>query len=140
MSVTTVARRIAVALSVCLSALIASSATDARRAPIGSYCSPTGDYCMGIFRQDGAILFGIDAFFGGRYSICVTDPLGDRQCKSFRLYSRGGKYRNLRSGQVRWFAAFGSSGPGVYRVAWYYPACDLCRRRPIGRVLRFRVN
>jgi hypothetical protein len=119
---------------------IVAAPAHAKRQPVSGYCTPSGDYCISVFRESGAILFGIHAFFGGRYSICVTDPLADRECKSFRLHSIGGKYPDIRAGQVRWYDSFAVPGLARTESPGTTQPCAQCLGTPIGRVLKFTVR
>ena len=87
-----------------------------------SYCSPTGDYCVGVRKASGATLLSIASLaFSGNYRLCVTGPPG-RGCKSFRL---------KRSGQM-WISAvrFAAPSRGRYSATWFYGGNRL--GRPLG--------
>ena len=58
---------------------------------VDSYCSPTGDWCQGVFREGGHIKFRIDTFsFRGPYKLCVKPPKEPRECRTFKLVHKSG--------------------------------------------------
>jgi hypothetical protein len=82
-----------------------------------SYCSPSGDYCVGVRSTGSAFLLSIATFsFSGRYKLCVTGPAG-RGCKTFRL-RRNGK---LNASTIR----FTPPTSGRHRATWSYGGATL---------------
>jgi hypothetical protein len=98
---------------------------------IASYCSPSGDVCYGIFRDQSFIRFQLTlaARYFGRYRLCVRPPRGATLCKSFPVRRIGATY----GGVVRWQRQFPNRGNGVYRVTWRLGT------RPLGPTLRFTL-
>jgi hypothetical protein len=93
------------------------------------YCSPTGDFCTSTRRISGAVYLRLSTFsFSGPVKVCVTEPGGIRQCRTFRLRRRGSAWQL----NLRWRTYFSPAGPGRYRVAFF-----LGRTR-LGPVLDFR--
>jgi hypothetical protein len=117
----------ALALAVVLGALaLAPSAVAADR-----YCSPSGDFCTSTQRVTGAVYLRLSTFsFSGPVKVCVTDPNGNRQCRTFRLRRRGSVWQL----SLRWRSNFTPGGPGRYRAAFF-----LGRTR-LGPVLDFRLR
>lgn len=109
-------------------AFFASSSTP-RQKNRSSYCSPTGDLCMGVRRVDGALFLEIDTFarYFDRYRLCVRDPHGRQVCKGFPIHPSG----RFFASRVRWHANFPPGVPGRYRVTW------LRGSQPLGPVLSF---
>jgi len=110
--------------------LFAASAPAAPK-PVAAYCSPTGDFCQGIFRAKGRLRADISTFsFRGRYRLCLRSRMYGNQCRTFRLRRTGhGIYR----GRVTLSRHFRMRSAGRYSVLWRSP--DGYR---IGRKLRFR--
>jgi hypothetical protein len=95
-----------------LGALAAASPAAAQSA----FCSPTGDFCTAVVRQQDDAIFRIGTFaHRGRYRLCVTAPDGSRVCKRFRLRRDTG---GLFASRVRWSRHYPEKGRGIYRVRW----------------------
>lgn len=61
----------------------------AQAAPLDSYCSPTGDFCLFAKERAGQIKLGIRSFNDlGRYKLCVDPPRQRSQCKKSKLSRR----------------------------------------------------
>jgi hypothetical protein len=122
--------RLAVTAAAAALALLTVSAP--AEAVVDSHCSPTGDYCTGIFRPHGQITFKLATFsFSGPYRLCVN-RVGppERRCHRFHLEHHGGLYTD----KVGWKGHFADHSPGRYRVSWYAIGSRL------GPALTFRVN
>lgn len=80
------------------------------------YCSPTGDYCVGVNPkgQKATLSIVLAARYFARYRLCVTPPQGPRTCKSFPIRKVGAEF----SSTVRWEANYPNRGPGTYRAVW----------------------
>jgi hypothetical protein len=127
------ARRVARALGVsCLLALVAGgsaqAATQDRR--LTSYCTPTGDYCQGVFQRPGGTIYtDLTTFsYRGWIDVCITHTT--RVCRRAHLDAQGG---GLFRARTRWQAGYPDEGSGRYVVAWL----DAGGNR-IGRRLAFR--
>jgi hypothetical protein len=111
-----VAKRLALIL-VATAALVAVAAPASAQAPIDSYCSPTGDYCTGIFREGGRIKLRISTFsFTGSYTLCVHPRRGPRECHSFKLAR---KAMGIYASRIDFDRQF-SHTAGRYGVSWHY--------------------
>jgi hypothetical protein len=118
-----------VKLVVALGVLLAAGALTSSAAAASRYCSPTGDFCTSTQRISGAVYLRLSTFsFSGPVKVCVTEPGGIRQCRTFRLRRRGSVWQL----SLRWRTYFSPAGPGRYRVAFF-----LGRTR-LGPVLDFR--
>ena len=115
--------------------LIASAAVPAaaggaapKPVTVASYCSSTGDLCLGIFRKQGAIFLDLRAAarYFDRYSLCVRTPKGRTSCREFRLRRDGVFFAS----SVRWHTNFPAAGRGRYHVTWRL-------RAPLGPSLTF---
>jgi hypothetical protein len=92
-----------------------------------AYCSPTGDYCLGIRGSHGAALLSIATVaFRGTYRLCIDGPAG-YGCQSFRLRPQG---RGLFASTVRYEPAYN----GRYTASWFKGGGKL------GRSLFFHVS
>ncbi len=91
-----------------------SSASAAHR--IDSYCSPTGDYCTGIFREGGRVKFRIDTFSFRSYKLCVKPPRELSECRSFALARKTG---GLYGSKIDFGRVFSSHRNGRYAVSWH---------------------
>ena len=80
------------------------------------FCSQTGDYCTEtIESQRGKVFLELRSLsFNGRYTLCVTPPGGDTDCRFFTLRRNGDRYIS----HVGWEANFPDGGVGRYRVVW----------------------
>jgi hypothetical protein len=118
--------RAALVVAVVVAGVLAASAGAASR-----YCSPTGDYCTSTQRISGAVYLRLSTFsFSGPVKVCVTEPGGIRECRTFRLRRRGSTWQL----NLRWRTYFPPAGPGRYRVAFF-----LGRTR-LGPVLDFSLR
>lgn len=119
----------AVAVVCLLGGMNAGTASAVPR-PIAAYCSPTGDYCQGVFRQEGGLRARISSFaFSGRYQLCLHNRTYGRQCGRFRL--RKGPF-GIHRGSVGLARQFRFRAKGRYSVVWRLDG------NRIGRKLRFR--
>ena len=87
-----------------------------RRSTLDSYCSPTGDYCLGIKYKpnSGRVKFEITSLaFTGAYKLCVRGP-DSKTCRQFSLSQSGEGYAD----KVDWESKFGTQGEGTYLVTW----------------------
>lgn len=83
---------------------------------VDSYCSPTGDYCTGIFREGGRIKFRFSTFSFRSYKLCVKPPREARECKSFKLVRTSG---SLYGSKIDFGHVFSSQRNGRYAVSWH---------------------
>lgn len=98
--------------------------------PIDSHCSPSGDFCQGIFRKDERIKFDMAQFpFRGKYQLCVKPPRQKRSCGKFKWHRKTG---SLFRSRVDFARNFPSKGRGLYRVTWRVDGTK------VGKTLRFR--
>jgi hypothetical protein len=119
-------KRLVLALSLCLvlGSLWSSSAGAAPR-PLDSYCSPTGDFCIGVFGPKANPEFRLQTFsFTGQYKLCVKQVGYDRQCGYWKLqYGPKG----TRKSYVVLKKSFFLEGAGDYTVSAYYENSQLGR-------------
>lgn len=128
--------RLAALLLAGLGLLAATAPASAAYKPkryLARYCSPSGDLCYGIFRQErlDRIVFQIttqERYFRS-YRICVTTPTGARRCRNFPL----NRQTPIYGSHVYWRRYFGDHGPGVYQVSWRTQSGTR-----LGPTLRFR--
>ena len=80
------------------------------------FCSQTGDYCTETIKSErGRIFLELRSLsFNGRYTLCVTPPGGETDCRFFTLRRNGDRFVS----HVGWAANFPDGGPGRYRVVW----------------------
>ena len=103
--------RLQVALAAVLAVAMLVPATASGRS---SYCSPSGDFCQGAFRESGRTVLDFRTFsFRGTIEVCVTKRT--RVCRDSRLRRRGPLYVS----RVSWEGRFPNQGRGIYRVRWY---------------------
>lgn len=112
------------------------TADGAGRRPISTYCSPSGDVCFGVFRQNRVVLLELTAaaHYFSRYTLCVKGPgtgaARYTRCGSFPVFRQGG---STWGSTVRHARQYPHLGPGVYRVTWKLDG------RRLGPTLRFRL-
>jgi hypothetical protein len=123
--------RIILALAGVLVSLVMPSAASAGH-QLDSYCSPTGDYCTGVFASHGSISAILRTFsFRGTYRLCVRPP-GERfACRTFALRS---KAHGIYEGRVGLARQFGPLRRGRYAVRW------MSEGFAIGPTLHFRLG
>ena len=87
------------------------------------FCAQSGDYCTQTIKsQRGRIYLQLRSIsFNGRYTLCVTPPDGETECRFFTLRRSGDRFVS----QVRWAANFPDGGPGRYKVVWRLGAQQL---------------
>lgn len=105
--------------------LVGSGSAGAAKLPIDSYCSPTGDYCQGLFRQDGVRAKLSTFSFRGTYGICVRSRMTGRECKDFRLRRDS---NGIYQGSVGLARHFEIRPRGRYAVTWSYAGSRLGRK------------
>lgn len=95
---------------------------------IASYCSPTGDYCQGVFRTTGgSYYFDLRTFsFRGSVQVCVSRRT--RVCRSRALTPVG---QGVYQARIFWAGNYPNQGVGRYAVTWYWAG------NRIGRTLSF---
>ncbi len=97
-----------------------------------TYCSSTGDICVGANRVDGVRLLRISTF--GRYfsqvSICVDPPRGANKCVQQTIKRKDTFYGT----SVVWARAFPNHGRGTYFVRFY-----IRHGSRVGKLISFRV-
>jgi hypothetical protein len=102
---------------------------------IASYCSPSGDVCLGVMNRSGAVYLDLStvAHYFDRYRLCARAPgggsAGSLRCASFPVVRRGSEWGS----SVKYAGHFPVVGPGTYRVTWKLGA------HPLGPSLRFRL-
>jgi hypothetical protein len=113
-----------------LGGVLAADGEPARRTPLKTYCSPSGDLCYGIVRRSGAIYLELTTFekYFSTYRLCVTPPGARERCRRYAVRRQGRLYGSI----VRWRGNFPMTRAGVYRVAWKL-------RAPLGPALRIRL-
>ena len=83
---------------------------------LDSYCSPTGDYCTGVFASRGSVSTILRTFsFRGDYELCVRAPRESFDCRTFTLR---GKAHGIYEGRVGLAGQFGPLRRGRYAVRW----------------------
>ena len=110
-----------------LAALIAiasgTSTAQAAPKPVDSYCSPTGDYCQGIVRQNGRLRAKLSTFsFTGTYQLCVRTPRVGSDCNLFRLRRDS---NGIYQGSIGLSRHFNLRPAGRYTVTWRYSGSRL---------------
>lgn len=110
---------------VALAAVLAALLVPAARAADPSYCSPSGDVCIGIEHRGGDVYLQIVTYtlYFKRYRLCVRGPKG-KVCHTFAVSKSGENYAST----VSWKKSFPNQGPGLYRVTWQYSAKTLSFR------------
>lgn len=80
------------------------------------FCSQTGDFCTETIKSArGRIFLELRSVsFNGRYTLCVTPPGEETDCRFFTLRRSGDRFVS----HVGWAANFPDGGPGRYRVVW----------------------
>jgi hypothetical protein len=97
---------------------------------IDSYCSPSGDFCQGVFREGGRIKLKMSQFpLRGKYQLCVKPPRQAQSCNKFRWRKK--KMGVYRSG-VDFATYYPSKQKGLYKVRWRSSGSK------IGKTMRFR--
>jgi hypothetical protein len=82
-----------------------------------TYCSPTGDYCVGVGKRGSTALLSIATLaFKGSYRLCIAGP-GGRGCKSFALRRSGQMYAST--------VAFTPPSRGRWTASWFYGSTKL---------------
>jgi hypothetical protein len=146
--------RTPVVLAATVAAVIVGLAT-----AMGSYCSPSGDVCFGIFNRSGNVFLQIStaARYFRRYTVCVTrlprgkSPEHAQRCGSFPLFRQSGSTWGSSVNFARQFVGPLSHPlvplPGRYQVTWRQ-VCSQCTPKaqrhsaggtPLGPSLHFRL-
>jgi len=119
------------ALAVGLSLVAPALSADQTR--IATHCSPSGDVCYGVFREQAGLIhfkLTLAAKYFSRYRICVR-PLGQAEtCKRFRVRKTG---TSAWGGNIVWQRNFPQRGVRTYKVTWKRGAT------PLGPSLTFTV-
>jgi hypothetical protein len=117
-------------------AAVAAAASAPPPKTIASYCSPSGDVCLGVLARGDRALFlelATPARRFGRYRLCVrppgAGPAGAARCRSFPVSRDPWGWRS----SITYARQFPLVGPGTYRVTWKLGT------EPLGPTLRFRL-
>jgi hypothetical protein len=103
-----------VAVIATLALLLPSAASAGHQ--LDSNCSPTGDYCTGVFASQGSISMVLRTFsFRGQYELCVRPPDEHFDCRTFTLRA---KAHGIYEGRVGLARQFGPTRRGRYAVRW----------------------
>jgi hypothetical protein len=80
------------------------------------FCARTGEYCTETIKSKRGIVYLElrSVSFNGRYTLCVTPPDGNTDCRFFTLRRNGDRFVS----HVRWSTNFPDGGVGRYRVVW----------------------
>jgi hypothetical protein len=80
------------------------------------FCAQSGDYCTHTLKSKrGVVYLQLRSIsFNGRYTLCVTPPGGETDCRFFTLRRSGARFVS----QVRWSTNFPDGGVGRYKVRW----------------------
>ena len=107
-----------------IAAIVAAASTaQAAPKPVDSYCSPTGDYCQGIVRQNGTLRAKLSTFsFTGTYQLCVRTPRVGTDCNLFRLRRDS---NGIYQGSIGLSRHFNLRPAGRYTVTWRYSGSRL---------------
>lgn len=107
-----------------IAAIVAAASTaQAAPKPVDSYCSPTGDYCQGIVRQNGRLRAKLSTFsFTGTYQLCVRTPRVGTDCNLFRLRRDS---NGIYQGSIGLSRHFNLRPAGRYTVTWRYSGSRL---------------
>jgi hypothetical protein len=133
-----VRRLVAASTLIALAAAAVAAAATGARPPktIASYCSPSGDVCLGVLARGDRALFlelATPARRFGRYRLCVRLPGGGAaralRCGSFPVSQGPWGWHS----SVTYAKQFPLVGPGTYRVTWKLGS------KPLGPTLRFRL-
>jgi hypothetical protein len=94
------------------------------------FCAQTGDYCTETIKSKRGVVYLQlrSVSFNGRYTLCVTPPGGETDCRFFTLRRSGDRFVS----QVRWSTNFPDGGVGRYKVRWRLGP------DPLGPALGFR--
>jgi hypothetical protein len=121
------------ALACCLGAVSTPGATAAPK-PLDSYCSPTGDYCIGVFGPKSDPVFELRTFsLTDQYKLCLKDGRYERQCGWWKLkHDKHGIYKS----RVRLQKSYFLEDDGPYIVSAFYGDSE----SQLGRGLRFNLG
>jgi hypothetical protein len=123
-------KRIFVTALIGLFALGLTGTAEASTKTVDAYCSPSGDFCQGIFREDGRIKLRMSQFpFRGKYQLCVKPPRKSQSCNRFRWRK---KKLGLFRGGVDFARHYPSKQKGRYKVTWRVSGSK------VGKTLKFR--
>lgn len=82
---------------------------------VDNYCSPSGDFCTSVEKQDETIKLRIATFsFRGDFDLCVKPDRSEKECREFGLHERGDLYAR----SVNWARKF-EPGPGRFSATWH---------------------
>jgi hypothetical protein len=126
-------KRLVLAFALCLAlASVSPIAAGAAPRPLDSYCSPSGDYCIGVFGPKADPVFRLNTFsFTGQYKLCVQQQGFERQCGYWKLKSGPhGTHESRRTLSEGYFL----EGAGRYTVSAFYGDHQL------GRGLHFSIG
>jgi|GEM_PF-2444533 len=112
-----------------LASLLPSAAGAART--LDSYCSPSGDYCIGVLGPKADPAFELRTFsLTDQYKLCLKNGPYERQCGWWKLKS--GEHGIYRS-RVRLNKSFFLEGAGHFTISAFYGDAE----RQLGRGLHF---
>lgn len=113
-------RWVAGAIAIAASAVaFAIAAVPGEAKLVRSFCHPTGDYCVGVFKRAGAVKLDITTpSLTDSYGLCARRLVnGTRECHHFRFRRKPG---GLRESRVDFQTRFGGPPSGRYCASWRY--------------------
>jgi hypothetical protein len=124
--------RLLVALSVIGSAVVPATALGGQE--VASFCSPSGDFCTGVFVSDGRYWLNLKTTFSLRepYKLCGREQGYAFECLYFRLRAKSDGGYESRVDLRRHFGP--ELGRGLYAVRWR------SRGLALGPTLHFHVG
>lgn len=119
-------KRATAAILFVLTVILCAGASPAAADSIASYCSPSGDYCQGIFNLENGRRARLSTFsFQGRYRLCVRSRRYGKECRQFRLRRAD---HGIWQSSVRLASRFRMRWNGTYTVIWHYQGSLLGER------------
>ena len=107
-----------------------ATAGEARAETIKSYCSPTGDYCIGVSNVRGRAKLEISTFSFSSYSVCLKGPGASSCVEDINMTPDSEGIYSSRIDVVRKFHPTG----GRYKAAWFVGDSQ------IGKTLKFSLG
>jgi hypothetical protein len=113
-----------VAMVALVGALLAIAVAPSDAKLIRSFCHPTGDYCVGVFKRAGAVKLDISTpSLTESYGLCARRVVnGTRECHHFRFKDKAG---GLHESRVDFQTRFGGPPSGRYCATWKYGGAKL---------------
>lgn len=110
----------------------AKTKSPAKQSSLAGYCSPSGDFCTSVRRENGRVKLILRTLaFRGGYKICIKPEDGKGECRGFRLTETR---KGVWASRIDLRFQFRVPAEGRSKVSWRHAGSQL------GKTLSFNLG